>query len=109
MDSPDVRHLVKDAVAAWIGSVDNPTPAEVQIVESWLGRGQASERLAYAAMGGPGWIPALIGSGAITRLIAPGGNGANLAFWTLRNGATSHADPVAKYLRDWWWRPRAYA
>ena len=32
MDSPDVRYLVKDAVAAWLGSVDSPTPAEVQIV-----------------------------------------------------------------------------
>lgn len=102
MDSPDVRYLVKDAVAAWLGSVDSPTSAELQIVESWLGRGQASERLAHSAMGGPGWLPLLIRSGAITRLIAAGRNSSNLAFWMLRNGAVSNPGPVAQYLREWW-------
>lgn len=107
MASAEVRYLVKDAVAAWLASVDQPLPAELRIVESWWELGQPYERLASTVTGGRGWLPVLIRSGAIGRLMGAGGARSSLAFWVLRNGAVEHARLVADYLRKWWDGDRA--
>jgi hypothetical protein len=102
MNSAEVRYLVKDAVAAWLASVSEPSSAELEIVEGWWERGQSFERLARTVTAGQQWLPRLIASGSLTSLIASGGPKRDFALWLLRRGVAEHTGPVADYLRKWW-------
>lgn len=101
MDSPDVRFLVKDAIAGWLASVEGPSEAEHAIVQGWWGRGRDFDFLARAVVNGRGWLPRLIASGALEGWIAGEGERKPLGLWLLRKGAVEHSAAVAATLRAW--------
>jgi hypothetical protein len=102
MASTDVRYLVKDAIAAWLASVDMPTAAELTIVEEWCLPGHPIESLGQLVASGQSWLPLLIAKDTITRWIDQGGDAKQLALWLLRNGAIDYHARVAACLRHWW-------
>jgi hypothetical protein len=99
--SPAVRYLVKDAVAYWLGEVVDPTPQELTIVEECL-NAEATSNLAKVVINGRNWLPRLVESGAIDRLLSQGDSLRDLALWVLKKGCSSHSELVAGYMRQWW-------
>lgn len=98
----DVRYLVKDAVAYWLGEVVAPTPAECSLVEEWFEPDHPLERLARIIFNGRGWLPALHEGGTLARWVNEGGTRKDFAFWLLNKGAVGHSDLVATFMRAWW-------
>jgi hypothetical protein len=102
MEADDVRFLVKDAVAQWLGAIDNPTPAERRLVDGWFQEGHRHQQLARIALTGVNWTPTLIDGGQIRGWLDDGGDRKALAFWALRRVAVTHGAVIAPLLREWW-------
>jgi hypothetical protein len=102
MNASDVRFLVKDAVAYWLRSVDEPTEKERILVERWYEPNHPNEMLARTVFSGPAWVPILLKAGAINRWIDRGGDAKNFGLWLLQRGAVQHACLVEPFLRAWW-------
>ena len=102
MNASDVRFLVKDAVAYWLRSVDEPTDTERALVERWYESNHSNEMLARTVFSGSGWLPLLLKGGTIKRWIERGGDGKSFGLWLLQQNALEHADLVERFLRTWW-------
>ncbi|MER8977915.1 hypothetical protein [Mesorhizobium sp. M0870] len=102
MNATDVRFLVKDAVAYWLRSVDEPANAERAIVEKWYESGHPNEMLARTVFSGSGWLPILLKSGLINRWIERGSDAKRFGLWLLQENAAEYADLVESFLRAWW-------
>jgi hypothetical protein len=68
MNASEVRFLVKDAVAYWLRSVDEPTDTERALVEKWYEPSHPNEMLARTVFSGPAWVPILLKEGTINRV-----------------------------------------
>jgi hypothetical protein len=102
MEASDVRYLVKDAVAYWLGDVVAPTAAERSLVEEWFEADHPLERLARIIFNGRGWLLTLHEGGVLSKWVNEGGTKKDLAFWLLHKGAVGHSDIVATFMRRWW-------
>lgn len=102
METDDVRYLVKDAVAYWLGDLSAPTAAERLLVEEWLKPNHPLERLARIIFNGRNWLSTLHEGGVLTKWVNEGGAKKNLAFWLLNKGAVGHSDLVATFMSEWW-------
>jgi hypothetical protein len=102
MEAGEVRYLVKDAVAYWLGDVTAPTAAELALVESWFEVTHPLERLARIVFNGRDWLTSLIDSGSLFRWVDQGDEKKDFAFWVLGKGAVSHSDAVASFMNAWW-------
>jgi hypothetical protein len=102
MNASDVRFLVKDAVAYWLRSVDEPTETERALVERWYEPNHPNEMLARTVFSGSGWVPILLKSGTIQRWIERGGDAKIFGLGLLQRNAVEHADLVEPFLRAWW-------
>ena len=102
MNASTVRFLVKDAVAYWLRSVDEPTDPERALVERWYEPNHANKMLARTVFSGPGWVPILLKNGTINRWIERGGDEKNFGLGLLQRCGVEHADLVAPFLRAWW-------
>jgi hypothetical protein len=102
MNASDVRFLVKDAVAYWLRSVDEPADGERALVEKWYEPNHPNETLARTVFSGSGWLPRLLHGGTIKRWVEQGGDSKNFALWLLQRNAFKHADLVEPFLRAWW-------
>ncbi|MBO9707974.1 MAG: hypothetical protein J7521_07170 [Caulobacter sp.] len=107
IEAEDVRYLVKDAVAQWLGAIDDPTPAERRLVDGWFQDGHRYQQLARIALTGVNWTQTLIDGGQIRRWLDDGGDRKALALWALRRAAVTHAAVIAPLLREWWGRDEA--
>lgn len=102
MESDDIRYLVKDAVAYWLGDVGIPIAAERSLVEEWFEPDHPLERLARIIFNGRNWLPTLHKSGALAKWVNEGGAKKDFAFWLLNKGAVGHSDLVATFMSRWW-------
>jgi hypothetical protein len=102
MEASDVRYLVKDAVAYWLGDVVAPTAAERSLVEEWFAPDHPLERLARIIFNGRGWLLPLFEGGVLTKWVNEGGAQKDLAFWLLNKGAVGHSSLVANFMGAWW-------
>ncbi len=102
MEAGDVRYLIKDAIAYWLSKVDDPISEELKLIAPWLSPGHAFDKLGRIIVNGPAWLPLLLSSGALDRMVREGGDRKGLAFWLLQKGAVAHQEVVARYLDAWW-------
>ncbi|BAF88134.1 hypothetical protein AZC_2136 [Azorhizobium caulinodans ORS 571] len=102
LESPDVRFLVKDAVAYWLRRVEEPTEAELNIVTGWYSRGHPLEMVAKTALLDTNWTPLLLRTGTIATWIERGGEEKTVALWLLRRCSSEHAKLIEPFLRHWW-------
>ena len=102
MEADDVRYLVKDAIAYWLGEVTEPSAAERSLVAAWFEPNHPLERLARVIFNGRGWLPTLYEGGLIKDWVDEGGTKKELAFWLLRKGAVGHSALVANFMGGWW-------
>lgn len=102
MEADDVRYLVKDAVAYWLGDVAAPTAAERSLVEEWFEPDHPLERLARIIFNGRDWLPTLNEGGVLSKWANEGGVKKDLAFWLLSKAAVGHSDLVATFIGGWW-------
>ena len=102
MNASDVQFLVKDAVAYWLRSVDEPTETERSLVEKWCEPNHPNEVLARTVFSGPSWVPILLKSGAISRWFERGGDAKIHGFGLLQQSAAQQAELVEPFLRVWW-------
>lgn len=102
MEADDVRYLVKDAIAYWLGEVSLATEAERALVEAWFAPDHPMERLARIIFNGKGWLPTLNEGGLLRKWVNDGGARAEFAFWLLTKGVVGHSDLVADFMRRWW-------
>jgi len=102
LNSTDARYLVKDAVAAWLASVDAPTSRELALVEELYNRGGPLRQIGRTIVLGDPWLSLLIQSQFVTRLLQREEESRRLAWWLLRKGAPKHHDEITAFLRKWW-------
>jgi hypothetical protein len=102
MEADDIRYLVKDAVAYWLGDVVAPTAAERSLIEEWFEPDHPLERSARIIFNGRNWLPTLHEGGVLTKWVNEGGSKQDFAFWLLNKGAVNHSDLVAAFMGGWW-------
>lgn len=102
MEGDDVRYLVKDAIAHWLRSVDEPTQAELGVVSAWFVQGHPNRTLAHTIFSGPSWLPVLLKSGTIAGWVENGGDDKDVAMWLMQKFAVEHAELIEPFLRKWW-------
>jgi hypothetical protein len=104
LTSDDVRYHIKVAVAQWLGSINDPTPQEKDIVSSLdSGHGPFPPLLRYAFLGSLGWFDRLLHDGWISAVLT-GTNDArrdNVLAW-LPNVAGQRPDEISELLDQWW-------
>lgn len=102
MEAADVRFLIKDAVGAWLASLDDPSTAELDLVEPWFAEGHPLAAVAHAILVGRGWRDLLRKRGALARWLTQPGRHKAAAVWSLQRSAVDHPEEVAATLRAWW-------
>ncbi|MDP3749708.1 MAG: hypothetical protein Q8Q88_21975 [Phenylobacterium sp.] len=102
LEADDVRYLVKDAVAAWLANLEDPTLAELALLEPWLLGDGPLHRFAHIVLVGRGWGHLLLECGALSRWIAVNGRPKETALWILQRNAVGHPQAVNNILRAWW-------
>ena len=102
MTASAVRYLVKDAIAAWLSTVAEPTDAELRIVAEWLDPSHLQVKLARTVISGRSWLPRLIRSGLLRRWLDAGDRDADYALRLLAANGGRHSELTAALLRDWW-------
>ena len=100
-----IRYHIRDAVARWIGSLEDPTVSEARMVLA-LDEGIGPiPNLVFQATASVGWVRSLIAEGAIDRWLDSRDIARrNQALWRLRAVSVLAADEVADTLRKWWTR-----
>lgn len=99
--SPDIRYLVKDAVAFWLGEVDAPTDKELELAVELFST-PSNVNLAKIILNGKKWLPLIIEEKILDKLIQQDEETRKFSFWLLRKGASQYSELVEGYLRSWW-------
>lgn len=98
-----IRYHLRDAVARWIGTVEGPTGAELDLV---LGLDREGDRfpplLRLALCGNPAWFPLLRERGLLDRWLSLGNGRKSGVFFLLETAAKEHPEQIAAFLRSWW-------
>ena len=95
-----VRYLVKDAVGAWLTSVENPTPEELRIVLDWFKPGHPLKNIARSVLHGRHWCSLLAEAGTVGVWLSGDEEHHSLAMWLLRQNASLNPSAVAAILRQ---------
>lgn len=101
MNEPDIRYLIRDAVAAWLSVVDDPSEAELRLVDSWRAEGHRNALFAKTIHASPNWAPALIACGHVARWLEDDAE-RDKALWILRRASETRPELSEPVLRTWW-------
>lgn len=104
LTSDDVRYHLKDAIARWLGGVDAPTEAELDIALALDVPNQCMPALVRQAVYPQiGWLPILLRRGFIVGwLNSESSERQGDALNILRNAVKTYPVEVAGALRTWW-------
>lgn len=104
LTSPNVRYHLKDAVARWLGGVEAPTEAELDVILTLDIPNQRMPVLVRLAIyPQPGWLPILLSRGLVIKwLEAEDDERRDDALNILRNAVKSFPVVVTQVLRTWW-------
>ncbi len=104
LSSPDVRYHLKDAVARWLGGVESPTEAELDVILSLDFTDQCMPVLVRQMIyPQTDLLPILLRRGSITLWLNSGSSERqDDALNILRNGVKRYPVEVAQALRAWW-------
>ncbi|MDZ4185309.1 MAG: AAA family ATPase [Desulfuromonadales bacterium] len=102
--SPDVRYHLKDAVARWLGGVDAPTEAELDIALALDRSSQCMPALVRQAVYPQiGWLPILLRRGFIVDwLNSESSERREDVLSILRNAVKTYPVVITSTLRSWW-------
>jgi len=100
----DVRYHLKDAVARWLGTVDDPSEGELDVVLSLDNPDERMPALVRLAVYRQiNWFPTLRRRGHLTAWLRSGSEDRRRdALAVLRNAGASFPADVADILRAWW-------
>jgi hypothetical protein len=104
LNSPDVRYHLKDAVARWLGGLDEPNEAELDVVLA-LDRPfqQMPPLVRLAIYPQPCWLTILIRRGLVGEWLTSENSERNDdALNILRNAVKIFPAEIAQVLRTWW-------
>jgi hypothetical protein len=105
LSTEGIRYQIREAVARWLGSLDEPTGAEARVVLSLDRGGGPVPNLVSQATVSAGWFRIFATEGVIDRwLDSDDPLRRNQALWRLRAAPDSAGDEVARILRRWWQR-----
>ncbi|MDK4735901.1 hypothetical protein [Rhizobium sp. CNPSo 3490] len=104
VDNPKIRYHIQVAAAQWLGSLNDPTPEERDIVlllDKTTGPIPALVR--YAFFASPGWFDRLQADGWVPeQLLGANTERADTILWWLSNIASERPVEVAGLLDKWW-------
>ena len=104
LTNADVRYHLKDAVARWLGTVDDPSEGELDVVISLDNPDERMSALVRLAVYRQiNWFPTLQRRGHLTAWLRSGSEDRRRdALAVLRNAGASFPGDVADILRAWW-------
>ncbi|MFA7405180.1 MAG: AAA family ATPase [Pelobacteraceae bacterium] len=104
LKSPDVRYHLKDAVARWLGGLDEPNEAELDVVLALDNPFQQMPSLVRMVVySQPCWLPVLMSRGLISEwLTSESSERRDDALNILRNAIKIFPAEIAQELRIWW-------
>ncbi|WP_139307728.1 hypothetical protein [Methylobacterium sp. 275MFSha3.1] len=103
MDSTAVRYHIKVAVAQWLGTQRDPSPAERDIVlRIDTGSEELPALLRYAALQNAGWFDVLVAIGWVEVNLASGDARRRPILWWLASIAGERPAQISSILERWW-------
>jgi tRNA A37 threonylcarbamoyladenosine biosynthesis protein TsaE len=104
LTSSDVRYHLKDAVARWLGGLNTPTEAELDIIlSSDISSQQMPDLVRTSIYPQSDWLPILIRRSLISQWLSAGNEERRQdALNILRNAVKTFPTEVTQTLRAWW-------